>query len=68
MNISEIKAWVKVAFDKIILFVILFGLLLSLILLILMVGREELDVKLSLDVYQFAPSLSTEDRTKPKRQ
>ncbi|MBU0715958.1 MAG: hypothetical protein KJ964_11430 [Verrucomicrobia bacterium] len=40
MNISEIKAWVKVAFDKIILFVALFGLLLSLILLILMVGRE----------------------------
>ena len=40
MNISEIKAWVKVAFDKIILFVALFGLLLSLILLIVMVGRE----------------------------
>lgn len=40
MNISEIKAWVKVAFDKIILFIALFGLLLSLILLILMVGRE----------------------------
>jgi hypothetical protein len=40
VNISEIKAWVKVAFDKIILFVALFGLLLSLILLILMVGRE----------------------------
>lgn len=40
MNISEIKAWVKVAFDKIILFVALFGLLLSLILLIMMVGRE----------------------------
>ena len=40
MNISEIKAWAKAAFDKIILFVALFGLLLSLILLILMVGRE----------------------------
>lgn len=40
MNISEIKAWTKVAFDKIILFVVLFGLLLSLILLILMVDRE----------------------------
>jgi len=40
VNISEIKAWGKVAFDKIILFVALFGLLLSLILLILMVGRE----------------------------
>ncbi|MDD5679316.1 MAG: hypothetical protein PHW60_15205 [Kiritimatiellae bacterium] len=40
MNISEIKAWVKLAFDKIILFVALFGLLLSLILLILMVDRE----------------------------
>ncbi|MCX6991811.1 MAG: hypothetical protein NT011_01575 [Kiritimatiellaeota bacterium] len=40
MNISEIKAWVKVAFDKVVLFVALFGLLLSLILLILMVGRE----------------------------
>lgn len=40
MNISEINAWVKVAFDKIILFVALFGLLLSLILLILMVVRE----------------------------
>jgi len=40
VNISEIKAWTKVAFDKIILFVALFGLLLSLILLILMVGRE----------------------------
>jgi len=40
VNINEIKAWTKVAFDKIILFVALFGLLLSLILLILMVGRE----------------------------
>lgn len=40
MNISEIKAWVKAAFDKIVLFVALFGLLLSLILLILMVDRE----------------------------
>lgn len=40
MNISEIKAWVKMAFDKIALFVALFGLLLSLIFLILMVGRE----------------------------
>lgn len=40
MNISEIKTWAKAAFDKIILFVALFGLLLSLILLILMVGRE----------------------------
>ena len=40
MNISEIKTWAKVAFDKLILFVALFGLLLSLILLILMVGRE----------------------------
>ena len=40
MNISEIKAWVKAAFDKIVLFAALFGLLLSLILLILMVSRE----------------------------
>lgn len=40
MNISEIKAWLKTAFDKVVLFVALFGLLLSLILLIVMVGRE----------------------------
>ena len=40
MNINEIKAYAKTAFDKIILFVVLFGLLLSLILLILMVGSE----------------------------
>ena len=45
MNISEIKTWVKVAFDKIILFAALFGLLLSLILLILMVGREREKLK-----------------------
>ena len=40
MNISEIKTWARQAFDKIILFVALFGLLLSLILLIMMVARE----------------------------
>ncbi|MFH1477480.1 MAG: Amuc_1099 family pilus-like system protein [Verrucomicrobiota bacterium] len=45
MNINEIKAWAKAAFDKIILFVALFGLLLSLILLILMVGRERAKMK-----------------------
>lgn len=39
MNISDIKAWARSAFDKIILFAVLFGLLLSLILLILMVDR-----------------------------
>lgn len=40
MNIGEIKAWVKAAYDKFALFAALFGLLLSLILLILMVERE----------------------------
>ncbi|MFA5043810.1 MAG: Amuc_1099 family pilus-like system protein [Kiritimatiellia bacterium] len=40
MNISEIKTWLKTAYDKVVLFVALFGLLLSLILLIVMVGRE----------------------------
>jgi hypothetical protein len=40
VNTNEIKAWFKAAFEKIILFAALFGLLLSLILLILMVGRE----------------------------
>jgi hypothetical protein len=40
VNTNEIKAWLKAAFEKIILFAALFGLLLSLILLILMVGRE----------------------------
>ncbi len=40
MNISAIKTWFRMAFDKIILFVALFGLLLSLILLIMMVDRE----------------------------
>jgi len=40
VNISEIKAWVKLACDKIVLFAALFGLLLSLILLIMLVDRE----------------------------
>lgn len=37
---TDIKAWGRMVFDKIILFAVLFGLLLSLILLIVMVDRE----------------------------
>ncbi|MBI2440129.1 MAG: hypothetical protein HYV35_02035 [Lentisphaerae bacterium] len=40
INIQALKAWAKEVYDKIILFVALLGLLLSLIFLILMVGRE----------------------------